>query len=37
MKMWSSFEALVIGILVVKTNCNFATRFKSYSFFKNNT
>jgi hypothetical protein len=33
MKMWSSFEALVMVILVVKTNYNFTARFKSYSFF----
>jgi hypothetical protein len=37
MKMWSSFEALVVGILEVKTDCNFVARFKSYSFLKNNT
>jgi hypothetical protein len=35
MKMWSSFEALVVGILEVKTNYNFTARFKSYSFLKN--
>jgi hypothetical protein len=33
MKMWSSFEALVMGILVVKTNYNFVAQFKIYSFF----
>jgi hypothetical protein len=36
MKIWSSFEALVVVILEVKTGCNFTARFKSYSFFKNN-
>jgi hypothetical protein len=34
MKMWSSFEALDVGILEVKANCNFSARFKSYNFFK---
>jgi hypothetical protein len=34
MKMWSSFEALVVEILEVKTDYNLAARFKSYSFFK---
>jgi hypothetical protein len=37
MKMWSSFEALVVGILEVKTNYNFAARFKCYSFLQNQT
>jgi hypothetical protein len=37
MQMWSSFEALVVRILEVKTDCNFVTRFKSYSFFKKDT
>jgi hypothetical protein len=37
MKMRSSFESLVMGILVVKMNCNSTARFKSYNFLKNNT
>jgi hypothetical protein len=37
MKTWSSFEALVVRILKVKTDCNFAARFRSYSYFKKET
>jgi hypothetical protein len=37
MKMWSSFEALVVGIVEVKTDCNSAARFKSYIFSENGT
>jgi hypothetical protein len=36
-KMWSSFEALVVGIVEVKTDCNSAARFKSYIFSENGT
>jgi hypothetical protein len=34
MKIWSGFEALVVRILEVKIDYNFAARFKSYSIFK---